>query len=455
VNHLPANPKVVLIRPDDSSTQKEFSLGLGYIAAALRRAGVELQIICCDIYQPEDLALLDLFRQSGARIFGIGAQYPSFLEVIRICRLIKLAVPGAVILLGGHLVSPIPVFVLEKTGADIACIGDADDVVVKVVRNILDGKALDGIPGTAFRRDGQFFYTPPDPVTRRLPRGEAYWPAWDLFPMQNYTMASSYYPFLPGDRVFSILTSRGCPYNCNFCYHSTNYRSRDLSDVFDEIEDLLHRYHLTGLYVEDDLFMVTPSRVMEFCEEMRRRRLRLKFTVTGRFDTVNREILAELKDVGCISVFYGGESGDQRILNGIGKGISVEQIREGVAMTREAGIFCRVGMMFGQPGETEESLARSVGLLKEIAYGLFEKRFLYGCVPFPGTRLYSHCLSEGLLRDHEDFFRRFCFQGRVLDQIPVNMTAIAHEPLVDFLRDANRELEAFYNETIDRRKGYF
>jgi anaerobic magnesium-protoporphyrin IX monomethyl ester cyclase len=436
--------KVVLIRPEDGAIQSQFSLGLGYVARALVNAGVEVATLCCDVYRPEDIELVRMFSRSGARVFAIGGQYPSFREVIRMCRLIRLAARRAVIILGGHLVSPTPEFVLERTGADIGCIGEADRSVVDVVTALCGGQWPNNVPGVAIQCDGIVHRTPPPKEIVALGRGPTSWPAWDRFPVESYVTGPRYYPFSAEDRVLSVVTARGCPYSCNFCYHPTRYREYELTDVLDHMEYLISRYRLSGFYIEDDLLMVNKHRVLEFCRGLIGRQLRVRFTVAGRFDTVDREVLEALREAGCISVFYGAESGDQAVLDRMGKAITVEQIYEGVRLTRQTGIFCRVGAMFGQPGETEASLGRTLTMLKNIAYGHYEERFIYGCVPFPGTDLYSWCLERGLLKNHEDFFRRFRFQPRALDQMPVNMTAVRGKDPKDLLDAANRELQLFY-----------
>ncbi|MHA1597948.1 MAG: B12-binding domain-containing radical SAM protein, partial [Alphaproteobacteria bacterium] len=236
------------------------------------------------------------------------------------------------------------------------------------------------------------------------------------------------------------------PYACNFCFQPMNYARRPLDDVFDEMQWLIDRYGVTAFYLEDDLFMLDRKRVLAFCEGLHNRNIRIKFTATGRFNIVDSEMLQALKNAGCVTLFYGGEVADDAILEYMHKKTTVEQMRHGVALTRDVGIFARIGFMFGQPGETRGTLAATVAFLKEIAYGQFEPRVIYGCVPFPGTELFTHSINSGLLKDEEDLFGRFEFKPRIIDQIPVNMTAIRDADPKQLLDMANADLLAFYEE---------
>jgi radical SAM superfamily enzyme YgiQ (UPF0313 family) len=282
---------------------------------------------------------------------------------------------------------------------------------------------------------------------RALPsHGQRSWPHWELFDGAAYVAGGAYYPFAPGSRVAPVLSARGCPYSCNFCFQPSPYGTRELDDVFDEMQWLIERYRLDGFYVEDDLFMLDRRRVLAFCQGLMRRGIRTRFTVTGRFNIVDAELLTALREAGCVTVFYGGESADQDVLDDMKKKTTVEQMRQGVELTRAHGLFTRVGFMFGQPHDTRETLEQTVSFLTEIAIGHFEPRYIYGCVPFPATELFDHCVRHGLLRDHEDLYRRFEFKERLLDQLPVNMTAIRDVPVKQLLDDANARLARIYSE---------
>lgn len=444
----PVPNKLVLIRPVDFTVFKEFNLGLGYVAKNLINNNFQVETLSCDLFYHEDIELIKYFSNSNSKVFGISALYPSFKEVIGLCELIRSAVPDSIIILGGGLVSPTPEFVLEKTGADIAVINEGEDTIVEIMNSLCSGNSVDNVSGIAFKYGKEIFRTE-NRKKFEIKNGEKNWPAWDLFPIDNYINSAKYYPFKQNDKVMNIITSRGCPYECNFCFNNSHFGYRDLEDVLQEIEYLIDRYKVNGFYIEDDLFIIDKKRVIKFCNELLYRNIKIQYTITGRFNIVDEDTIIALKETGCNTIFYGAESADQEMLDSMKKRIKVEQIYEGIRLTRKHGIFSRMGIMFGEINETEETLRKSVQLLKDITYGDFETRYIYGCIPFPGTLLYQHCLNNGLLSSHDDLFNKFDFgNNRILDQIPVNMTLIRNKSVESLLREANSELKEFYKSKM-------
>jgi len=435
----------LLLRPAETSGVTEFSLGLGYVARALLNAGFAVETVCCDLEPLSDTAIEEKLRCLKPDFVGIGGMYGSFPDFIRLCHLVRRTTPDSWLILGGALPTSAPEHVLRKTGADIACVGPADVTIVRLAATLAGGGDLCDVPGLCLRtKDRGFVRTGPAEQPRYLAGGQSTWPAWELFDGERYVRGTAYYPFPPEARIAPILTARGCPYSCNFCFQPSRYARRGLEDVFDEMEWLIDRYRVDGFYLEDDLFTLDRKRVFAFCDGLAARGISTKFSVTGRFNIVDREMLIALRNAGCISMFYGGEAADDATLARMNKVTTVQQMREGIATTRDVGIFVRVGFMFGQPGEGREELRSTVELLKSMATGHFEPRVIYGCIPFPGTQLFDYCVQEGLLVDEDDLLQRFRFQPRLLDQLPVNMTRINDEDPYRLLQTANRELLRFY-----------
>jgi radical SAM superfamily enzyme YgiQ (UPF0313 family) len=443
----PDDNRFVLIRPRESSRVTEFSLGLGYVARALMNEGLAVETLCCDLVAFGDREVEERLRASNPRFVGIGGMYGSFPEFIRLARLVRLACPDALLLVGGALPTSAPEHVLRRTGADVACIGPAETTIVDVVRAWAGGAGLGEVAGICLReKDGSFRRTRPAVQPRFLDGGPSTWPAWEAFDGDSYVQGTAYHPFPASARIAPIMTARGCPYSCNFCFQPARYAKRPLDDVFDEMEWLIDRYAVDGFYLEDDLFTVDRKRVLAFCDGLAERNIHTRFSVTGRFNIVDRPMLRALRAAGCISMFYGGEAADDDTLAAMKKHITVAQMREGIQAARDSGIFVRTGFMFGQPGETRDQLEGTVRFLKEMAVGEFEPRVIYGCIPFPATDLFDYCTANGLLEGEEDLYRRMRFQPRLLDQIPVNMTAIHDADPWELLNAANRELLRFYED---------
>lgn len=440
--------KVLIFIPDDKYRKKLMALGPGYIATAMRRCNIEVRIADCSAWAYDDIEIAKIIIQSGAKIFAMGALFPQIREVERICGIIRSLVPGATIILGGALPTPIPEFVLRKTTGDIATIGEAENTIVKVMEAIVNGKNLDGIPGIAFIQDGQYVNNGPPMLSRKVTKQSVGWPAWDLYPIEYYITAPKFYPFEQTDRLLPINTGRGCPYSCNFCFRVSAYRIRPFDEIVDEMAYLVERYKLNGFYIVDDLLMLSGKKITEFCTAVIDRGLKIKFNCSGRVNTVTPEIIRLLKEAGCISIYYGIESGNEHILQSMSKQTNLEQVYEAVRLTREAGIFASYGLMFGQPGENAETLRDTVTLLKNLSWGEYRAQKIFGCVPFPGAGLYDWCKQQGLIKDDQNFYDRYICQDWSLDQLPVNMTGLPDQEVTAMFREANRDLSAFYLERM-------
>lgn len=438
---------ILLIRPPEPNLDRQFSLGLGYIARALHNAGFVVETLCLDIFPMEDIGFISyLLERPYLRFFGIGGMYGSFPEFVRLCEMIRLVRPDSFIVLGGALPTSCPEFVLKKTKADVACIGPSEEAMVELMSLLVENEDIEGVAGIFIQKEGVIIRTPPreDLPKRLTKRGESSWPAWELFPAEHYFRLPTYYPFQPMDRVAPLLTARGCPYQCNFCFQPSPYSTRPVDDTLDEMEWLIKRWGATGFYIEDDLFMLDKKRVVLFCEGIIARGIKTRYTCTGRFNIVTPELVELLKASGCVTIFYGGESASQSTLDLMKKTITVDQMYEGIELSRRHGIFVRIGFMFGQPGETRKNLEQTVDFLKNISYGHFETRYIYGAIPFPGTELFHYCIREGLLTGDQDLLSRFEFKSRILDQLPVNMTAIQDTDPKMLLDAANYELSVHY-----------
>ena len=155
-----------------------------------------------------------------------------------------------------------------------------------------------------------------------------------------------------------------------------------------------------------------------------------------------------MKESGCVSVYYGIESGNEEILQTMSKRTTLEQVREAVRLTRESGIHTDYGLMFGQPSEDAETLRHSVEVVKELAYGDYAAKKIFGCIPFPGTGLYAWCKQTGRIKDDEDFYNRYICQDWSLDQLPVNMTELPDDEARRLFSTANEELNLFFRERM-------
>lgn len=200
----------------------------------------------------------------------------------------------------------------------------------------------------------------------------------------------------------TIVTNRGCPHSCIYCLapvvsgKKNRYRSTD--NVLAEIEECVHKYGIRSFLFRSDLFTQNKKWVIELCQKIVDRGLKIEWASNSRVDCINLEMLQWMKKAGCWIIAYGVESGNAEILELIKKKATVEQAREAVKLTRQAGIKSSIYLLMGLPWDTPETLEDNVQFAKEIQPDFLEIFYTY---PFPGTELHKVALEKGLIKEGE------------------------------------------------------
>lgn len=269
-----------------------------------------------------------------------------------------------------------------------------------IIRDLAIGTNPKNILGLTFRENGKTVRNPNRPFIENL--DELPFPARHFLPMDAY-----WEPIFKSKHTFRMMGSRGCPYLCTFClWTQTMYgrrlRLRSPQKIVDEIEHLIKVYQAKEIYFDDDTFTVIPEHVIGICDEILKRKIKIPWSCLGRVDTINEEILKKMKTAGCYLIRLGVESSSQEILNRAKKGITIEQIVKAFEMTRRAGIESHASYTLGLPGETKESLEKTI----EFAAKLNSDYAQFGiATPYPGTEFYQEAEKNGWLKakDWTDF----------------------------------------------------
>jgi len=402
---------------------RNFPTGLGIIAAILRSRGYSVAVIDA---KGEGLLIEEVQRRIkdlAPRIVGIGGIITTYRYVRNLSRFIKAWDPSTSIMVGGSVGGSIPELMLSKNPVDAVAIGEADETVGELVAALLDGGDLSKVRGIAFRDGGDIVITPPRPLVENL--DAVPFPAWDLFPMENY-LAN---PVVGYGRDMDVISSRGCPFQCVYCYQifGRAYRGRSAVDIVAEINELNDRYGIDFISFQDDCFIIDKERVYEFCDLLDENGPDIKWSCCGRANVVDRELLERMKAAGCVSVSFGIESGSQRILDRYRKGVSVERAKAAVSLVRETGMRNPTSFMLGAPGETRETAWETVEFCRELNIPL---QALMLTTPYPGTPLYEDAREMGRIGDEEAFVMRL---GDCVD-FTVNLTDMSDADLLR-LRD--------------------
>ena len=437
--------RFLFVLMDQNDHLPKWTFGPAYLAAALEAQDYEVRVFDGNaLHWGVDRLAKFLSEEPFFDYIGFGflSNYVHLLiEHVKVCRAVT---PNSKVILGANGFSPLPAFYLAKTGADYGVSGEAEVSLINLVNTLQAGKSPEHLPSTSFRDGKDIFVSDlrePVPEITSIA-----WPAYHHFHIEKYIHYRSH-GYKKGSIGFHILTSRGCPYRCNFCTRmEEGIRFRPFDDLFGELEFLNGKYGVTHFLHLDELFMTSKKHVKNFCEATIKAMddgslPRITWATTGRFNIVDKEIAEVMAAAGCNEILFGLESGDTKVLELMNKKTSEELIGEGINATKNAGMSVQLPCMFGNIGETPETVRKTVEVL--IKYAPREHRTVRPVTPYPGSPLYQYALDQGLIRDHEEFFQ----MSRNPDQMTVNFTDMDDQLYHETLFEANKTLvESYYEE---------
>lgn len=359
--------------------------GSVYLASVLRDQGHSVKVLDLLISEPNPEKVSRAVEEQDPDLVGITSVTMTFPMATRIASWAKEAKSSTIVALGGPHVTFVPErSLMECPEADLIVRGEAEETILELVEALEKGRDLREVKGITFREKGGFLSTPDRPLLRDLDSLPP--PAWDLLPLARYRVLRG---------KVGVLSSRGCPYGCIFCVGhkmvGKKGRFRDPAKVVDEMEWLAKR-GFTSIGIDDDLFTLRRGHALAICEELASRRLPITWHTFARVDTVDEELLGAMAKAGCTDLLYGVESGSQEILDGIGKKITLEQVRKAVRMAENAGIRVFASFILGLPGETRDSLK----LTRDFARSLGCKYGFHVLAPFPGTKIWENPQAFGM-----------------------------------------------------------
>lgn len=362
-------------------------LGLLFLAAVLEREGMEVDVFD---FQAEFVDWGDIERRIASKdypFFGITGTTPVISGAYRIAEIIKKHHPHTSVIFGGVHATALPEEALAKPYVDFVIRGEGEESLYHLIR----GKPLSTIGGLSYKHEDQFIHNQPDGLIENL--DEIPSPAYHKLNLNNYKPAAGAYKRLP---AINMTSTRGCPARCTFCNSAKiKLRKRSADKIYAEMSMLVNHHHIREIQFYDDTFTVFPSNIKRLCQLITENRLDVTWSCFARADYVNPELLATMKAAGCHQIMYGIESADESILLNIRKNCPKEKSAQALAMTRAAGIDSRCTFMLGNPGETIETIKRTIQLSIELNPDIAVYNIT---MPFPGTEMFQWAKSNGLLR---------------------------------------------------------
>ena len=356
-------------------------LGILYICSHLRQKGVRAEVFDSTFSSKADL--FELLRKGPPAVLGVYANLMTRPNVVDILQVAKEA--GWKTVVGG----PEPgAYVSEylAAGADVVVIGEGELTLEELVPALRKStQALDQIEGIAFLgSDGSVVRTKPREQIKDIDAQP--WPDREAIDTARYVDVWRQHH---GKGSVSLITARGCPYHCKWCSHEVfgkTHRRRKPLSVADELEWLINRYQPEMGWMADDVFTIHHGWLFEYAAELKRRGIRLPFECISRADRLNARVVDTLAELGCFRVWIGSESGSQRILDAMERGVTVEQVQSAVRLCRSAGIQSGMFLMWGYEGEDLADIEATVDHVKKTDPDIFFTTVAY---PIKGTPYFS------------------------------------------------------------------
>jgi radical SAM superfamily enzyme YgiQ (UPF0313 family) len=389
--------KILLIEPNTYSViKKAFGvsgppLGLAYLAAYVRGKN-EVKIVDALSLDYNQEELKNEIKNFKPDIIGISAfATPASNKVYEDAMLGKSVNPNTIVVVGGaHATFTAKEMLNECKAIDVVVIGEGEETFKELVNTIKEGKNLKDVEGIVFRQGRKIIENPKRQMIKNLDKLP--FPAYDLLPIEKYKVGKI--------RFATIITSRGCPFRCIFCSSSEIvgkiWRARSVKNIMQELKMLNKNYDVREIEFLDDLFTFDIKRTKDFCNALKKSKMNISWSCSSRADIIvrNPEIANYLKEAGCHTIYVGAESGSQKILNIIGKGITTEQVRECVKIVKRAGIKILLSFVIGIPGETHADIEKTIRFSREVKPDFVQFTI---CTPYPGTPLYYEAKKKGLL----------------------------------------------------------
>jgi anaerobic magnesium-protoporphyrin IX monomethyl ester cyclase len=435
--------RILLVVYDNDAYIHWFPQGLAYLAAVLENNGYEVHIYNQDLHHYPEEHLTEFLDKNRFDVVGVGviAGYYQYRKLIKISEAVNRSKYRPYYILGGHGPSPEPEFFLRRTLADAVVIGEGEVTILELLEAFANKTPLSKVQGIAYQNGDQTFINPRRPLIKDV--DSIPFPAYHLFPVDYYRLLRFVHTS-SSDFVMPVLSGRGCTFTCTFCYRiDEGFRPRSSESIIEEIKFLKINYGITYISFSDELLMSSPERTIGLCSAFIKAGLNIKWTCNGRLNYATTDVLKIMKEAGCVFINYGIEAFDDTVLKNMKKALSTRQIVNGIEATLKSGISPGFNIIFGNIGDTKETLQKGVDFLLKYD-DCAQMRTIRPVTPYPGSPLFATAVEMGLVRDCEDFYENKHVNS---DLMSINFTELTDNEFHMSLYEANRKLiQNYFNK---------
>jgi len=411
---LPTKKKILLVHPlGENATPGAQNitrvvnimppLGLLSLVGWMEKHGHQAELHDCYAFPGQDEKICTYLKEARPDFIGFSTTTSSFLDGIRLAKKAKEVLPTLSVVFGGVHMSALREQLLRDFPIiDYGVVGEGEETLKELLES--DGNGLRNIEGLIFRENNAVVFN--GYRKKLLDMDTLPFPAYEKlhgFP-KSYLLPIFSYPKAPNT---TVITSRGCPYTCSYCDRSVfrrTYRYNSPEYMVNYLRYLHTRFRIKHVNIYDDTFTLNRDRVMEFCERKIKAGLKkMTFNCAARTEQLDAEMLAMMKKAGCWMISIGIETGDPELLKrhrsylqGNAMNNPLENIREMVHLIKKAGIRVKGLFMLGLPGETEESVEKSMEYVFSLPLDDFN---LSKLTPFPGAPMYCNIREHGTFEE--------------------------------------------------------
>ncbi len=413
----------------DKETGPFAPLGLLYIAAFLKKSSRHaVDVLDMEMEDIDFFHLENIIKEDKPDIVGIYTTTFTLIDVYLTAQIIKEADNTIHITLGGPHINIYPDESISNKNIDSIILGEGEVAFSRLVDALEKKIGLGHINGLVYKdKRGVIKTSAPRPIYDL-----------DALPYPDRTMISyeSYGNILSHDLPSATMISgRGCPHSCIFCYHSSlgkDVRLRSVDNIISEIENCLN-LGIKDIFFYDDTFVLNKQRTIDICNAIIDRGFKMPWGIRTRIDSVNKDILTKLKQAGCQRIHFGVEAGTSKILSVLNRRMSIAQIKEGFRLTRETGIKTLAYFMIGSPTEQLEDIQETIdfAIMLKPDYAHFSIT-----MPLPGTDLYKMGLETRLFKN--DFWKEFAISPSNIFSPQFWDKELSQEKMNQLLKYANR-----------------
>jgi len=364
----------------------QLPLNLGYLTEHLKTQGIE--VIAVDAYglKMEPKALISLILKENPDLVGFSGVLPHFNHLKNLINDLRkeftkpIVVGGPIVMIGKPL--------LDKLNVNFLISGEGEYSIPKLMAAIQTKKGFEKVEGLIYRKGNQILENKTECITNLE---NTPFPKYEFLPIEKYL-----YFNINKKKVLNpitIITSRGCPAQCIFCcrYHGNTARLRPAQHIISEITYWVKNFGHNEFNICDSTFTIDKKRVLEFCDLLKKNNLKIKWSCQSRINTIDAQMMKRMRESGCKLIYYGVESGSQRVLNFMKKGIKAEKVRGVFSKTKKMGIGTLGSFIVGTPTETKQEIGATIKLVKRLPADFY----LFSIFkPYPGTEAFELLKKE-------------------------------------------------------------